>query len=403
MFRSNRIHAVMRVHTVPTEEEGSTWLQLFFDLVYVAILVELGNRLSHDLDIQGVVTFAILFIPIWWSWLEFVDYGRRYPVDDIGQRILTIIYVAAMLLLAFEIHSLTETGMTTFLVTYGFAKFVLALMYSRAWLYYPTYRQQTRNRATAFVLAGIIWIAIAFVAPSNLWLWVVPIILGALIPFFSRLVHRISYRSELPSPPIKYHFTLNRFGELTIIVLGEFFIKLVISSAGRELTITNYLIGAGLLGISVSLWWLYFDHLEHTNLAKAGIRMRFWTYSHYPFLTAITLYGVVGNKIFAVTPHVPLDDAKRLLFTTALAIAVLAYGVIEWASREKDEPLSRLPQPWIRIGGAAALLTLGIFGDSLNVGWLVLLVIAIMLLQVGLDVRLRLQRPEPPLAHNHAS
>ena len=35
---------LLRIHTVPTEDECSTWLQLFFDLVYVAILVELGNR-----------------------------------------------------------------------------------------------------------------------------------------------------------------------------------------------------------------------------------------------------------------------------------------------------------------------------------------------------------------------
>jgi len=46
--------------------------------------------------------FIIIFIPVWWSWLEFVDYGRRYPVDDIGQRILTALYMGAMLLLAFE-------------------------------------------------------------------------------------------------------------------------------------------------------------------------------------------------------------------------------------------------------------------------------------------------------------
>ena len=95
----------LQIHTVPKEEEGSSWLQLFFDLVYVAILVELGAQLSHNLSLEGVVIFVILFIPIWWSWMEFVDYGRRYPIDDIGQRILTVLYMAVMLLLAFEIHS----------------------------------------------------------------------------------------------------------------------------------------------------------------------------------------------------------------------------------------------------------------------------------------------------------
>lgn len=388
----------LRIHTVPTEEEGSTWLQLFFDLVYVAILVELGNRLSHDLSLEGVVSFVILLIPIWWSWLEFVDYGRRYPVDDIGQRILTVLYMAAMLLLAFEIHDMTGTTTTAFVVTYGLSKFVLALMYGRAWIYYPTYRHLTSNKSVAFTVVGILWIAIAFIAPSNLWLWSLVIILGILMPLFIRLFHGLTNRSDLPRPPIKYRFTLQRFGELTIIVLGEFFIKLATSSAGRELTPINYFIGAGLLGISLGLWWLYFDHLEHASLAKAGSRIWIWTYSHYPFLVAITAYGVVGNKIFAAQPQVPLDDAKRLLFTIALATAVLAYGIIEWASKEKDEPLSRSSQPWIRFGGAAALLALGFLGASLNVGWLVALVVAVLLIQVGLDVTTRLQRPNPEMS-----
>ena len=93
-----------------------------------------------------------------------------------------------------------------------------------------------------------------------------------LLPLVNRLTQRISGRSAQQGPPVKYLFTLHRFGELTIIVLGEFFIKLVTSSAGRELAPVNYFIGAGLLSISVSLWWLYFDHLEHANLAQAGTR-----------------------------------------------------------------------------------------------------------------------------------
>jgi len=191
---------------------------------------------------------------------------------------------------------------------------------------------------------------------------------------------------------------MHRFGELTIIVLGEFFIKLVTSSAGRELTATNYVIGACLLGISVSLWWLYFDHLEHATLTSAGSRVGVWIYSHYPFLAAITAYGVVGNKIFAASTGQPLSDPKRLLFTTALATAVFAYGVIELASREKSESLARSPQPWIRIASTAVILALGLWGGSLNVGWLVILVLAVLLLQVGLDVSKRLQRPIPEIA-----
>jgi low temperature requirement protein LtrA len=292
---------------------------------------------------------------------------------------------------------LTGSGTITFIFTYGLSNFVLALMYGRAWAQFPSYRHQASHRVVGYTAAGFLWIAIAFVAPSNMWLWLLPIVFGMLLPAISRFSHKISGKAELPGPPVKHLFTLHRFGELTIIVLGEFFIKLVASSAGRELAVVNYFIGACLLAISVSLWWLYFDHLEHANLAKAGSHVQTWAYAHYPFMMAITAYGVVGNKIFATLPRQPLDDTKRLLFTATLATAVLAYGIIEWASKEKEEPLARSPQPWIRLGGAAALLAVGLLGSSLNVGWLVALVAAILLIQVGLDVMLRLQRPEPDI------
>ncbi len=66
---------IFRTNTVPTTK-GSTWLELFFDLIYVAILIELGNRLSHNLTLEGVIEFALLFIPILWSWLAIVFFTR---------------------------------------------------------------------------------------------------------------------------------------------------------------------------------------------------------------------------------------------------------------------------------------------------------------------------------------
>ena len=393
----------LRIHTVPDEDEGSTWLQLFFDLVYVAILIELGNRLSHDLTLEGALQFALLFIPIWWSWLEFVFYGRYFPIDDIGQRILTVFYMAFMLAMAFEIHEVTAGTAAGFIIAYALSKFVLALMYARAWKQFPQYRSLTTHYVIGFVFAGLLWLAIALIAPTNFWLWGLATLVGVLSPQIIRFLQKRTGRSEQPIPATKYHFMLHRFGELTIIVLGEFFIKLVTTADDRELTSTNIYMGLSLLGISISFWWLYFDHLEHSRLTNAGSHLGIWVYSHYPFLMGITAYGVLGTKVFAATRGVPLDDNKRLLFTTALAIALLAYAAIERAIKENDEPLTRQPQSWLRIGGAAVLLALGVFGGSLNVGVLVTLVVAVFLLQVGFDVYRRLQRPDPQAAQGITS
>jgi low temperature requirement protein LtrA len=387
---------LLRIHTVPSvaEEGGSTWLQLFFDLVYVAILVELGNRLSHDMTLQGVLEFTFIFIPIWLSWLEFVNYGRHFPVDDIGQRLLTVFYMAFMLLLAFEIHAVTGATAGIFFLSYGFSKFVLALMYARAWAEFPNYREMTSHYTVAFIIGGLLWIGVALISPLNLWFLGLVTALSLFMPALIRLARKLRGVPELVMPPAKHHYMMHRFGELTIIVLGEFFIKLATTTELRELSAANLYFGLCLLGISVSIWWLYFDHLKHAGLTTPGSRIGFWIYSHYPFLATIIAYGVVGQKIFTTTPGAPLTQAQQLMFTTALAIALLAYGAIEWASREKAEPLYRRPQPWVRVGSAAGLLALGIWGGTVNAGLLVSMVVAIFLFQVGLDVYKRLQHPE---------
>ena len=123
---------LLRLHTVQAEgEESPTWLELFFDLVYVAILVELGSRLSGNLSLQGTIEFVLLFVPIWWSWLGLVFFTRYFPTDDIGQRLLTVAYMGAMILLAFEIHDALGETAGTFIVIYAITKFVLALIYAR--------------------------------------------------------------------------------------------------------------------------------------------------------------------------------------------------------------------------------------------------------------------------------
>ena len=59
---------LLQKRTVPREESGATWLELFFDLIYVAILVELGNR-----------------IPVWFARIkaDVVEVMKRGGLDEV--------------------------------------------------------------------------------------------------------------------------------------------------------------------------------------------------------------------------------------------------------------------------------------------------------------------------------
>ena len=78
-----------------------------------------------------------------------------------------------------------------------------------------------------------------------------------------------------------------------------------------------------------------------------------------------------------------------MLLGIALAIAVLALGVIDWATPERSDPLSRRPHLNIRIVAALLLLLLAPLGGQMGVGLLTTLVALVMVVQVGIDIWLR--------------
>lgn len=381
---------IFRINTVPPTE-GSTWLELFFDLIYVAILIELGNRLSHNLSLEGVVEFALLFIPIFWSWLGIVFFTRYFPTDDIGQRILTVAYMAVIIVMAFEIHSVTKETAPAFTWTYGISKFVLVLMWFRVGISNKKYRPLSTYYSVVYSVAGLMWFGIALFAPTNFTLWALAISLSVLAPAVVHFYSRWRTDSPLVHPPVKHHYKQHRFGELTLIVLGEFFIKMITNSTDRELVALNYFIGVCLLGISVGLWWLYFDHLSHSSLESRKSHTGVWMYLHYPLLAAIAAYGVVGYKIFELSPGEALSDDKRLIFSFALIIAVLALGGVEWASPEEKGAMSHRTKFSIRAVSALTLIALAFFGAYLAAGVFVILVSLVFFGQVLLDVSSRVR------------
>jgi low temperature requirement protein LtrA len=65
------------------DDRRATWLELFFDLVFVVAVAQLSNALSADRTLHGFVVFCGLFVPIWWAWVGFTFYADRFDTDDL--------------------------------------------------------------------------------------------------------------------------------------------------------------------------------------------------------------------------------------------------------------------------------------------------------------------------------
>jgi low temperature requirement protein LtrA len=67
----------------PRAERRVTWMELFFDLIFVAAVAEVGSPLRADYSGTGLLRYSFLFVLIWWAWSGHTLYSTRFDHDDL--------------------------------------------------------------------------------------------------------------------------------------------------------------------------------------------------------------------------------------------------------------------------------------------------------------------------------
>src|SRR5690242_2987419 len=76
-----------------------TWMELFFDLIFVAAVAQIGAPFADDYTPGGLLRYAFLFVLIWSAWSEHTLYTTRFDQDDLVQRVLILVqcFIAAVM------------------------------------------------------------------------------------------------------------------------------------------------------------------------------------------------------------------------------------------------------------------------------------------------------------------
>ncbi len=373
--------AILSLFTSETDHHRKvSWLELFYDLVYVAIIVQLGNKLSDNVSAEGFVEFLLLFIPIWWVWMGTTFYSNRFRADDLVHRLLVFAQIFVVSGLAITVaNGLGETSVG-FALCYAAARGLLIVMYLRVVALIPEARPLARRYVTGFAIAAVIWVISAFVPPPlRFVLWVV----GLLIDFWTPLSPGSrALQNKLPPSP---HHLPERLGLFTIIVFGESFIKVIGGYSHHDITLP--LVGMGLLGIVLvgSLWWLYFENVADKPIQRATMRAQGWIYAHLPLQLGLTALAVGIYKIVTTDAEYGLKDEYRWLICGSVALCLLAIGAIELFTERPPHSQSR-PEAVLRVLGIAGALLLGFVGAGLDTLALLGLLATIAAVQVAFDL-----------------
>ena len=121
-----------RLRTGERGERKTTWMELFFDLVFVVAVDQVARRLSDGVTGGAVLGYLVLAVPVWWAWVGYVYYVDRFGTDDLSDRLTTLVQMGAALGFAVAAARGLERGSGAFALAYGVFRVVLALGYAVA-------------------------------------------------------------------------------------------------------------------------------------------------------------------------------------------------------------------------------------------------------------------------------
>jgi low temperature requirement protein LtrA len=377
-----------------TEEEEQrhrrvSWLELFYDLAFVALVAQLSHQLAAHISWEGLAGYLLLFLPVWWVWIAGTYYNERFETEGMESRVFTFLQmlpVAAMAVFAYE--ALETTG-AQFALAYATARAFHVFLWALAGYYVPMARPMTNRFVAGFSVSILLFICSAFVEPPvRYWLWIGGLTFDLLTPVFTR-----NYQMRLPRiSTSKYP---ERFGLFVIIMLGETVVGTVnglIANHDRTWTVgVNAILG---MALAFGLWWVYFDFVARRPAKPAIWWTMLWGYLHLPLVMGLVAIGagtlvLVGN----------LGDAAgaKQLIAASVGVTLLVTGLLETTLRSSDdEPTHPLVSPIMKVLVGIVAMLLTTVSDSLSVPVLLLMLLALILTQIAYGIH-ALFTPAMPL------
>lgn len=269
----------------------ATWLELFFDLVFVASISVITHHLAHvhdgHLEQAQVVLFFSEFIPVWWIWASHTLYANRFDTDSRTHRVASLVIMFLMTTLSAFLGAGLLEDSARFIAYYAIIRAVLASMYfATSYRFKQTQPYTQRMGKTIVAGAAIALLSLLFGTPMRQIVFLGSIGLEAIATAY------LSTGGDLK--PVHRDHLVERVGLLSIILLGESVISLV--SSLRGLDWNQFDLVAALTGFLTigAIWWIYFDGfplLERAKNIKYGLPL---LYSHVLFLLGM---GILSSLI----------------------------------------------------------------------------------------------------------
>jgi low temperature requirement protein LtrA len=315
--------------------ESASFVELFFDLVFVLAVTQLVHLLVISLEehepVLGLLQTAVLLLAVWWVWV-YTAWITNWLNPETGpiRGMLLVLMLLGLVMSTSIPDAFGERGLL-FAVAYVamqvgrslFAAFAMAR-------HNPAGASNLRRLALWFAIAGVFWVTGGAIDDPGIRLGLWAIAIGIEYAAAS-LRYRLPWFEDSDSDVwelVSGHLA-ERAALFMIIALGETLLVSGRSFSEQEITATSTAAFLAAVAGTVLMWLIYFNRAERRGrkfLAESDEPVQVARYS-YTYVHVVLVLGVVlvavADELVLAHPLEAADGVTPLLIYAGPAIYLL--------------------------------------------------------------------------------
>lgn len=315
------------------EEKKVSWLELFFDLVFVTAVsftthVLVNADLHPDRINNYILEFLLVVFPMFWLWIGQTMFFNRFSELVSRPTLFMLPQMFCLILMTASFNFGYANLHTNFLLGYIIFRILTVVQY----ILVEQRRLNNAQYRTAHILALIFSINILITASSLLfhgqWRYII-----MYIGIFADIILPLFFGKTLAHTPVNLPHLTERFGAFVIIALGESLVSITSILADGIITVNSIAFTALSFILISSMWASYFYDFEHTFDRKLETNGQLLLYGHFFILAAIMVLAATLHMLYAnVLPKNVLTD---FLFGSAALFFVCKHFIF-YRHRKKE-------------------------------------------------------------------
>jgi low temperature requirement protein LtrA len=247
----------------PAEDDSparASFVELFFDLVFVLAVTQLSSVLIEDLTVAGAAETLFLLLAAWWAWIYTTWMTNWFDPETRPVRAILLMGMLASLFGAIAIPEAFGDRAGLFVVGYVGIQLV-----RNAFMVVATKRSDPLHAPLVRIFVWSAWVSMIWLAgalvegDARIAVWIVALVLDYAGPLAGHWAPGLGRSVPADWELVPSHFS-ERIALFVIIALGETIVAAGVTAADLEMNAARIAAVVVSFGISVAFWWLYFDY-----------------------------------------------------------------------------------------------------------------------------------------------